>query len=97
MYLCENSSGSKVCAYTLINKPRKCNFEERSGGSYLDCQYCKKVEDLKPCPFCGSASITLKDSDNGVDEVVECMGCAAHISRPEGYRKELIEAWNKRI
>ena len=51
---------------------------------------------IKPCPFCGSKNIIIKDSENGVDEKVWCIGCQANIPRFKGRRKELIKAWNTR-
>lgn len=57
---------------------------------------CKNETMLLPCPFCGSKNIIIKDSENGVDEKVWCIGCQANIPRFKGRREDLIEAWNRR-
>ncbi|MDF2879638.1 MAG: hypothetical protein K0R54_195 [Clostridiaceae bacterium] len=41
---CNNITGNDKCDYTVLDKPKKCNFEERQGCSYLDCQYYQKFE-----------------------------------------------------
>lgn len=41
---CNNKTGNGICDYT-VDKPRQCNFEERNGCSYLDCEYCQKEND----------------------------------------------------
>ena len=44
--LCKNPSGNKYCDYTQQDKKKQCNYEERCGASYLDCQFCLKVEEI---------------------------------------------------
>lgn len=53
--------------------------------------------EMKPCPFCGSTNLIIKDSENGVDEKVWCISCQANIPRFKGRRTELIDAWNNRV
>lgn len=59
---------------------------------------------LKPCPFCGSLEITIKDNYDPVieeeDWIIECGGCGtAFIASNDGMpcsRSELIARWNRR-
>lgn len=37
---------NKLCKYCISDSDIACNYEEREGASYLDCQYAKKY-DLK--------------------------------------------------
>ena len=51
------------------------------------------MDELKPCPFCGSTSFIYDVTDEGV--AVECNGCLAHGPRSKGgYGAELM--WNRR-
>ena len=52
------------------------------------------MDDLKPCPFCGS--IDVEEKQYGDNEFwVSCADCGARISEYEDY-DEAIEAWNRR-
>jgi hypothetical protein len=96
MYLCLNQTGNKCCDYTVNDKSRQCNYEERSGASYLDCRYCKKVEDLKPCPFCGG-NAKLNYLNTISSYAVDCENDCCTLNQPELTREQAIKLWNKRI
>jgi len=54
-------------------------------------------EGLKPCPFCGTTNVTISPSDNEIDIEIKCPECDAMMVRFKNRRRELIEAWNRRI
>jgi hypothetical protein len=96
MYLCKNQTGNKYCDYTVTDKPIQCNFEARSGGSYLDCKYCKQIEELKHCPFCGErAELATKNGEH----IVTCSNdnCNVYIETVGQESAEIaIKIWNTR-
>lgn len=52
------------------------------------------MSELKPCPFCGSDSVTLQSL--GDHTRTGCVDCGAEVTRPMGlYRNAMIE-WNTR-
>jgi len=59
------------------------------------------MDELKPCPFCGS-SAELQDADDGAN-FIECTNpmCAAstnlQYSLKDDGRPQLIERWNRRV
>lgn len=53
-------------------------------------------EELKPCPFCGSPSVTTQARHPSIlPYFVECSTCDARGARREG-REAAIAAWNSR-
>lgn len=62
-----------------------------------------KYEILKPCPFCGSDEILVKDYDHyGIDSWytgygVVCMDCGAQTKTHYKTEKKAIHAWNRRV
>ena len=61
----------------------------------------EKMDELKPCPFCGCKSIDIiriKDSfwDTGETYHVKCANC--NVETQTYFRKiDAIEAWNRRV
>lgn len=55
-----------------------------------------KMENLKPCPFCGG-KITIWDTSFGVVSVVECKSCKTRFVFPWDRKAvDLFEFWNRR-
>lgn len=52
------------------------------------------MDELKPCPFCGSDVAFLGDSQS-----IKCKkcGCAFIVTNPLISRFEVKEAWNRRV
>ena len=50
---------------------------------------------LKPCPFCGSKKVYLREDDVGVGSQVYCRSCHAMMDNL-GTPDENVEAWNRR-
>lgn len=56
------------------------------------------MDELKPCPFCGSEHIltaTQKPVGMGECFIVKCFDCSAEIKRTA--KRKAIEAWNRRV
>lgn len=57
------------------------------------------IEKLKPCPFCGSKSVTLEKRNSGYQ--VRCWYCGARgkyvVAKSIINKKEAIDAWNRRV
>ena len=56
------------------------------------------MEDLKPCPFCGSGEIKIRNIMNGWVcgcGTTDCIGQNFHIRKYET-KEKAIEAWNRR-
>lgn len=64
--------------------------------------YNKRIEELKPCPFCGhDAVIEVFKVRKGYEATVQCTGCLANMPTitfdyEEEAEKEAIKAWNSR-
>lgn len=61
------------------------------------------VDELKPCPFCGSEDVTIKEimSDCGYQSwwELKCANdeaCGCSVSN-SGTKEEVIKKWNKRV
>jgi Lar family restriction alleviation protein len=59
------------------------------------------MEDLKPCPFCGSASPTLQFRNEpypALRVVCDCgaKGPAADLGDEDDMRRKAVEGWNHR-
>jgi len=58
----------------------------------------KKVKDhppLKPCPFCGSVDIHVKQ---GATLIVDCQECGAVMfNYQNGVQRDVYKAWNSRV
>ncbi len=56
------------------------------------------IEELKPCPFCGSKSVMLEKGSNGYQ--VCCWYCGARgkyvVARSIFSKERAIDAWNRR-
>ena len=53
------------------------------------------TKELKPCPFCGSNSVSVHMSRKG-DFYVKCEDCECHSA---SWKKKtfVIDAWNRRV
>lgn len=52
---------------------------------------------LKPCPFCGSKAMVIRNAfENCVIYHIECTGCLGEHARYMESREAAIEAWNTR-
>lgn len=52
------------------------------------------MDELKPCPFCGSKNLTIVDGFG--EKYVGCMECAA-VGPSADTEKEAFDAWNRRV
>lgn len=96
MFLCKNQTGNPFCDYSVKDKPRQCNFEKRTGGSFLDCPYIKEIEDLKPCPFCGGkAKLYYSNACSTWSVRCEENGCCV-TNLLELSKEQAVNLWNGR-
>ena len=51
---------------------------------------------VKPCPFCGSKDIKIRDGYSDVGCWVECVPCGVSTKAKEQTHEEAIKAWNRR-
>lgn len=61
----------------------------------MDQTTYRKLENAKPCPFCGSSDITLRSEPFWNLFVVSCHHCYVQ-NRGYETEEEAVEAWNKR-
>ena len=55
------------------------------------------MNELKPCPFCGSEKINIWNCNDKSDSAwCQCESCLASTSVEET-EEEAIEAWNRRV
>lgn len=56
------------------------------------------MQDVKPCPFCGSKDISIEKND-AVDWEVYCKNCGATVGAYDCYEtiEEALEVWNRRV
>jgi hypothetical protein len=53
-----------------------------------------QAQGVRPCPFCGTGHIWLKQ---GVTKILECNGCHAFmIDHEDGVQRDVYAAWNRR-
>jgi Lar family restriction alleviation protein len=86
------------------NYPEAYDYEKRPDECPL---FDIKMEDLKPCPFCGDMFAKIIEKDIDLQLKVEkryCVGCDTEgcfgnrkFSRMFKTKEEAIEAWNKRV
>jgi hypothetical protein len=75
---------NKKCDYCTLNMKKKCNYEEREGASYLDCQYAiiPKAEFKVICEFCSSNDVDIEVWHYAIDNYNEikytCNNCGNH-------------------
>lgn len=56
----------------------------------------RRMEELKPCPFCGSDKAKIEELEDSFN--VQCGNYSCLAYGPDGEtREKAIEAWNKRI
>lgn len=56
-------------------------------------------EELKPCPFCGSAAYYTESVNGNSMVYVGCSPCGVHfkaLRTPNGLTKDIVTAWNTR-
>ena len=55
--------------------------------------------ELKPCPFCGSENLTLKEIGGMYNLAIECEDCLAcgSIKKDLDKGETAIAAWNRRV
>lgn len=53
------------------------------------------MEDLKPCPFCGS-EVEMWEAGYGTFHWIECPKCRAEMNAHGRSEKKLAKAWNRR-
>ena len=61
----------------------------------IDKGFIERVEELKPCPFCGSSNIVADGQTSLKDSYVSCNECDADGPMRER-KQEAIDAWNRR-
>ncbi len=55
-----------------------------------------RISDLRPCPFCGGASILTAVADNYINPwCAICVDCSVFIEKPT--QESAARAWNKRV
>ena len=56
------------------------------------------MQDVKPCPFCGSKIISIEKND-AVNWEVCCKNCGATVGAYDYYEtiEEALEVWNRRV
>ena len=52
------------------------------------------MEELKPCPFCGSLDVSGTQHLNPNNYEIICMNCFARMVRTA--KRKAVEAWNRR-
>ena len=56
------------------------------------------MAELKPCPFCGGRAFIDHFMQPKEEWRIQCMDCSARFGRYAGLsKKEVTEAWNRRI
>ena len=54
------------------------------------------MTELKPCPFCGSKNIDLREIDDAIFKYyVKCNAC--HVSMADQNKPNIFKRWNNRI
>lgn len=54
------------------------------------------MDELKPCPFCGSKEVRMRFDSVIESYYVTCKKCGAEVSQFYGLKDEAVEAWNRR-
>lgn len=54
------------------------------------------MEELKPCPFCGSSEVRCISFFRDDEYYIQCNNCGAE-SGLKFQERKAIEAWNKRV
>ena len=82
-----NSCGADMCHGEGVCK----DFER---GKTMQRKAEKKINELKPCPFCGGDAEIKKRGNSVSYWVVYCAPCRAEVKGTT--REEATEAWNRR-
>jgi Lar family restriction alleviation protein len=54
-------------------------------------------EQLKPCPFCGGAAMTVIDHETESEFGVKCFNCGGAIYAEKETLQDAVDAWNRRV
>jgi Lar family restriction alleviation protein len=54
------------------------------------------MNELKPCPFCGSEEVRMRFDSVFESYCVTCRNCGAKVFQFYGLKDAAVEAWNRR-
>ena len=66
--------------------------------SELDDREVKGMTELKPCPFCGSTDVEIRNDERDCC-YIQCLVCDAWVSTGvfEPSYEDIVELWNRRV